>query len=95
MEGVSDDKVVSLHDMPIAGLRQPDAKCVEMIEGLLEEAKDGRLRVFCFAAMTSDGFHKSNWNGAAAASATMIAGILSRLTYEFNKALHDHDFGGD
>jgi hypothetical protein len=86
--------VVSLHNGPIPTLNgKPDESCICMLKQLLADAESGRLSAFAFAALTPDGLYKSNWNGAAEESATMIAGILARLSFEFNKRLYDHTFG--
>lgn len=76
-----------LHRLTVAGplLGKPEQSVIEALEGLLVEARAGRMKAFAYAYVDDQDFIHSSWSPGCARPSQVAAGV-ARLFYRFMKA---------
>lgn len=76
-----------LHRLTAAGplLGKPEQSVIEALEGLLVEARAGRMKAFAYAYVDDQDFIRTQWAAGCARPSQLAAGV-ARLFYDFMKA---------
>ena len=83
------DNVVRLDGGERLVLNEPDPEVIECLQGLLDEARTGKLKTIALAGISSDGFIRVCWRGQS--PATHVLGALRRLEFDMLRAIEEDE----